>query len=78
LPKALPRKTAPGTFSRNRLPGCGRMAVTPVRKSPPRMIVVCPTSTPATSVIASSGPVGKMPTLSPKSEARGLALEGVF
>ena len=43
--------------------------------SSPRVMVVCPTSTPATSVIASSGPVGRMPTLSPKSEARGRALE---
>src|SRR5205814_9770923 len=38
-------------------------------------VFVCPTSTPATSVITSSGPVGRMPTLSPKSEARGRALE---
>src|SRR6266478_6417640 len=44
----------------------------------PRMTVVCPTWTPATSVIASSGPVGKMPTFSPMSEARGRALGGVF
>ena len=38
----------------------------------------CPTSTPATSVIASSGPVGRMPTFSPKSETRGRALGVVF
>jgi hypothetical protein len=74
LPKALPTKIAPGTFSRNRLPGCGRIAVTPVRTSPPRIMVVCPTSTPETSVIASSGPVGRMPTFNPKSEARGRVL----
>src|ERR1019366_815448 len=78
LPKALPTKTAPGTFSRNRLPGCGSMAVTPVRTSGPRMMVVCPTSTPATSVIASSGPVGRAPTFNPKSEARGRVSEVVF
>src|ERR1035437_93406 len=78
LPKALLTKTAPGTFLRNRLPGCGRMAVTPVRTSLPRMTVVCPTSTPATSVIASSGPVGRTPTFSPKSEARGRASGVVF
>src|SRR5258708_24078241 len=44
----------------------------------PRTIVVCPTSTPATSVIASSGPVGRMPTFSPRSAARGRGLEVVF
>jgi hypothetical protein len=33
---------------------------------------------PATSVIASSGPTGKIPTFSPKSEARGRALEVLF
>ena len=42
------------------------------------MMVVCPTSTPATSVIALSGPVGRMPTLRPKSEARGRGLEVVL
>src|SRR5215831_11936089 len=78
LPNALPTKTAPGTFSRNRLPGCGRMAVTPVCTSLSRTMVVCPTSTPATSVIASSSPVGKMPTLSPKTTARGRTLGVVF
>src|SRR6266404_1769991 len=44
----------------------------------PRTIVVCPTSTPATSVIASSGPVGRIPTFNPRSAARGRALEVVF
>jgi hypothetical protein len=43
LPKALPTKTAPGTFSRKRLPEWGKMAVTPVRTSSPRIMVVCPT-----------------------------------
>src|SRR5438046_8449064 len=78
LPKALLTKIAPGTFSRNRLPGCGRLAVTPVCTSSPRRMVVCPTATPATSVIALSGPVGRMPTFSPNSEARGRPLEVVF
>ena len=66
-----PRKRRPDSQSRNRLPGCGTMAVTPVRASSPRMIWCTPTSTPATSVIASSGPVGRMPTFSP--EIRKLA-----
>src|SRR5467141_3592848 len=44
----------------------------------PRTIVVCPTSTPATSVIASSGPVGRIPTFSPRSAARGRTLEVMF
>ena len=46
LPKALPTNTAPGTFSRNRLPPCGTIAVTPVRTVSPAMRVVCPTRTP--------------------------------
>lgn len=54
------------------------MAVIPVRTSSPRTMVVCPTLTPATSMIASSGPVGRMPIFSPKSEARGRALGIVF
>ena len=52
LPKALPTKTAPATLSRNRLPPCGRIAVTPVRTRSPLTTVVWPTRTPATSVIA--------------------------
>ena len=35
LPNALPTKTAPGTFSRKRLPPWGRIAVTPVRTLSP-------------------------------------------
>src|SRR5712692_9774289 len=62
--------TAPGTFSRNRFPPCGRIAVTPVRTSSPRMTLVCPTATPPTSVIMLSGPVGRMPTTTPASRAR--------
>ena len=56
LPKALPTNTAPGTFSRNRLPPCGPIAVTPVRTVSPAMRVACPTCTPGTSVMAFSGP----------------------
>jgi hypothetical protein len=45
----------------DRLPGCGRITVTPVRTGPvpgtsgpsPSISVVCPTSTPGTSVMAS-------------------------
>ena len=58
LPKALPTNTAPATLSWNTLPPCGKIAVTPVRTSSPSMIVVWPTRTPATSVIAFSGPGG--------------------
>src|SRR5579864_5154817 len=39
----------------------------------PRTMVVCPTVTPATSVIASSAPAGRIPTFSPMSAARGRA-----
>src|SRR5260221_479661 len=49
------------------------MAVTPVRMLSPRTRVVWPTLTPATSVIAFSGPAGNTPTLIPRSRARGLA-----
>src|ERR1041384_3979384 len=56
----------------------GRIAVTPVRTGPcpttngpwPEMIVTCPTSTPATSVIALSGP-GVPSNGTPRSRARG-------
>src|SRR5215831_7926714 len=76
LPKALPTKTAPGTFSRNRLPPCGRIAVTPVRMLSPRIMVVWPTSTPATSVMAFSAPGGSTPTVIPRSRARGRGWSG--
>src|SRR5260370_3771634 len=57
----------------------GKMAVTPVRTGPtptfngpsPEMIVVYPTSTPFTSVIAFSGP-GLPSNGTPRSRARGL------
>src|ERR1700688_888223 len=54
------------------------MAVTPVRTSYPRMIVECPTVTPATSEMASNGPAGRMPTFSPKSAERGWVFGGVL
>src|ERR1700722_6246653 len=54
------------------------MAVTPVRTSSPRMIVECPTVTPATSEMASNGPAGRMPTFSPKSAERGWVFGGVL
>src|SRR5713226_8985178 len=47
------------------------MAVTPVRISSPRITDVWPTATPATSVMAFSGPVGITPTLIPSSRALG-------
>jgi len=49
----------------------GRMAVTPVRMLFPSMIVTCPTFTPATSVMALRGPVGRTPNVIPASRARG-------
>src|SRR2546426_7001559 len=71
LPNALPTNTAPATFSWNRLPPCGRIAVTPVLTLSPSMIVVWPTFTPLTSVIALSGPGAKTPGARPTSRARG-------
>ena len=56
LPKALPTNTAAATLSRNRLPSWGRIAVTPVRTAAPSTMVVCPTRTPATSVMAFERP----------------------
>jgi len=53
------------------LPGCGRIAVTPVRTRSPSTIVVWPTRTPSTSVIALCAPLGRMPTMMPRSRARG-------
>src|SRR5271157_4852148 len=47
------------------------MAVTPVRTLSPRMRVVCPTLTPATSVMAFSGPGGNTPICTPRSRTRG-------
>src|SRR5579862_2421518 len=71
FPNALPTNTAPGTFSRKRLPSCGRIAVTPVRTLSPSIRVAWPTRTPATSVMAFSDPTGRMPTFKPMSLARG-------
>src|SRR5580698_11078684 len=41
-------------------------------------MVVCPTSTPPTSVMAFRGPVGRIPTFRPRSEARGRTVGVVF
>ena len=57
--------------------GRGSTAVTPVRTGPvptasvpsPRTMVAWPTSTPATSVMAFSGPVGYDPIVMPRSRA---------
>ena len=46
------------------------MAVTPVRTLSPSTIVVCPTRTSATSVMALSGPGEKTPGAMPTSRAR--------
>ena len=70
LPNALPTYTAAGTRSRNMLPACGRMAVTPVWTESPCVIVTCPTSTPCTSVMPSSGPGWKIPGFTPRARAR--------
>ena len=73
---------APNTGSGLALPR-GWTTVTPVRTGPcpstsgpsPEMSVVCPTSTPATSVIALSGP-GVPPIGSFRSRARGFGAWG--
>src|SRR5215468_11959776 len=62
---------AAGTFSRKRLPECGRIAVTPVLTLSPLIKVAWPTRTPATSVTALFLPVGRIPTSTPRSRARG-------
>ena len=46
------------------------MAVTPVRIASPSISVMCPTLTPATSVMALSGPSGSTPGVTPISRAR--------
>ncbi len=71
LPKPLPTYTAAGTFCWNRLPPWGTIAVTPVRTDSPRITVRCPTRTPATSVMALSGPAGRIPGSTPRSRIRG-------
>jgi hypothetical protein len=50
--------------------GGGMTTVTPVRTSSPSMSVVWPTLTPATSVIAFSGPCDSRPISMPRSRAR--------
>src|SRR4029453_16200806 len=72
LPANQPAKTGCQTLPR------GQIAVTPVRPGPlpttsgpsPRTIVACPTSTPATSVIAFRGP-GVPSNGTPSARARG-------
>src|SRR5712692_2154250 len=54
------------------------MAVTPVRTSSPSTIVTCPTRTPATSVMALSGPGSSTPGRIPSSRARGRAASAGF
>ena len=71
FPYPLPTCSAAGTRSKNRFPRCGRIAVTPVRTESPSTTVVCPTITPATSVMALCAPVRKMPGATPRSRARG-------
>src|SRR5262252_1730053 len=74
---------AAGTFSRNRLPPWGSTTVTPVRagprggspdrpSDPSSMIVMWPTRTPGTSVIALYGPGSRVPSTIPSSRGRGL------
>ncbi len=71
LPKPLATNTAAGTFSWKTFPGWGMITVTPVRMSSPAIMVAWPTRTPATSVIASSGPGGRIPVTTPAWRARG-------
>jgi hypothetical protein len=71
LPNPFPTTMAPCTLSRNRFPACGRTAVTPVRSESPLHTVTCPTRTPATSVMASSGPGGSAPITIPASRTLG-------
>ena len=78
-PAPLRTPMAAGTGAANAERSCGWMAVTPVRAGPlptrsapsPWMTVVCPTRTPSTSVIAFSGPGGKLPMMMPRSRRRG-------
>ena len=76
FPNALAATNPAGTLSWNRLPPCGSTAVTPVWTLRPRSIVTCPTFTPATSVIALSGPGWRMPGAMLSSRARGAAPAG--
>src|SRR5215204_2543784 len=77
LPNALPTNTAPATFCWNRFPPWGRIAVTPVRMFSPVTIVVWPTRTPPTSVIALFAPGSIDPGAIPRSRARGRDCEAV-
>src|SRR5256884_5178998 len=74
-PYPLKTEIAAYSRSRKRSPGCGQMAVTPLRitgsapPGSPRQTVWWPTRTPATSVMALWVPVGRNPTGIPKSRA---------
>src|SRR6266849_9979312 len=70
-PLPLSENHPPNAGSSDCLPR-GQIAVTPVRTYSPSMSVVCPTSTPAMSVMAFSGP-GVPSKGTPRSRARGLA-----
>src|SRR5947207_7339500 len=74
-PMPFKGKMAAYTLSSSGLPAWGQMPVTPVRHGTPCtsvLMVACPTRTPATSVMALSGPVGKYPGVTPKSRIRGM------
>ncbi|MNR13655.1 hypothetical protein D3C85_1300740 [compost metagenome] len=73
LPKPLATDRPAGTLSRNRSPPCGKIAVTPVRTLSPERSVTCPTRTPATSVMAFSGPGVRTPGARPRSRIVGRA-----
>ena len=65
FPNALPTNTAPGTLSWNRFPAAGHDRRDARADVSPWISVVCPTRTPATSVMALRGPGGKTPGASP-------------
>ncbi|MNQ70022.1 hypothetical protein D3C85_846450 [compost metagenome] len=71
LPKPLATDRPAGALSRNRSPPWGRIAVTPVRMLSPERRVTCPTRTPATSVMAFSGPGERTPGALPRSRIVG-------
>src|SRR6185437_12367696 len=69
LPKPLSTSAAATTFSANRLPPCGKMAVTPVWISP-LFSVQWPTRTPGTSAMLLRSPGVSEPQARPRSRAR--------
>ena len=78
FPETVADKNRARNFFLKQISACGKIAVTPVRTFSPRIMVVCPTRTPATSVIELNSPVGKMPIFRPISRARGLLFSGIF